>query len=76
MDHSPSTFLDDQANECENFDWGITTTKNEYISKLFTKESDIDLGVIRLETLETLYYKKWVHSEVMDDIFRFISKER
>ena len=49
---------------------------NEYISKWFTEESDVDLGVVRLESLKTLYYKKWVHSEAMDAIFKFISKER
>ena len=37
LDYSPSTFLDDQANECENFDWGFTTKENVYISKLFTE---------------------------------------
>ena len=40
LDHSPSTFLNDQANECGNFDWSVTTEENEYISKLFTEESD------------------------------------
>ena len=36
----------------------------------------LDLGVIRLESLKTLYYKKWVHSEAMNATFIFISKER
>ena len=76
LDHSPSTFLNDQANECKNFDWSVTTKENEYISKLFTDESNVDLGVVRLDSLKTLHYKKWVHSEAMDAIFRFISKER
>ena len=66
LDHSPSTFLDGQANECESFDLSVTTKENEYISKLFTEKSDKDLGVVRLELLKTLFYKKWVHSEAMD----------
>ena len=32
--------------------------------------------MVRLESIKTLYYKKWVHSEAIDAIFRFISKER
>ena len=76
LDHSASTILDDQANECENFNWSVTAKEDEYISKLFTEESDVDLGAVRLESLKTLYYKKWVHSEAMDAIFRFISKQR
>ena len=32
--------------------------------------------MVKLKSLKTLYYKKWVHSEAMDAIFRFISKER
>ena len=40
LDHSPSIFLDDQKNECENFDWSVTTKEDEYISELFTEESD------------------------------------
>ena len=28
LDHSPSTILNDQANECENFDWSVTTKEN------------------------------------------------
>ena len=28
LDHSPSTFLNEQANECENFDWSVTTKEN------------------------------------------------
>ena len=32
--------------------------------------------MVRLESLKTLYYKKWVHSKAMDAIFRFITKER
>ena len=32
--------------------------------------------MVRLESLKTLYYKKWLHSEAMDAIFRFISKEK
>ena len=76
LDNSTSTFLDNQDNGCKNFDWSVTTKENEYISKLFTEESDVDLGVVRLESIKTLYYKKWVHSEAIDAIFRFISKER
>ena len=76
LDHSAWTFLNGQANECKNFDESVTTKEKEYTSKLFTEESDIDFGVVRLELLKTLYYKKWVHSEAMDAIFRFISKER
>ena len=76
LDHSTSTFLDNHANECKNFDWSVTTKENEYISKLFPEESDVDLGVVRPESLKTLYYKKWVHSEAIDTIFRFVSKER
>ena len=72
LDHSPLTFLYDQANECENFDWCVTTKEDEYISNLFTEESNVDLGVVRLELLKTLYYKKWVHSEAMGATFRFI----
>ena len=60
LDHSPSTFLDDQANECENFDWSVTTKENEYISRLFTEESDVDLG--RLESLKTLYHNTKYHN--------------
>ena len=37
LDHFPSTFLDEQANECEQFDWSVTTKTNEYISKIFLK---------------------------------------
>ena len=76
LDHSTSTFLDDQDNECENFDWSVTAKENEYISRLFTEDSGVDLNVVRLESAKTLYYKKWVHSEAMDAIFRFILKER
>ena len=76
LDHSPSTFLNDQANECENFDWNVTTKENEYISRLFTEDSDVDLGAVWLGSLKTLCYKKWVHSEAIDAIFRFVSKER
>ena len=32
--------------------------------------------MVRQESLKTLYYKKWVHSEAMDAISRYISKER
>ena len=62
LDHSPSTFLDDQANECENFDWSVTTKENEYISRLFIEESDVDLGVVRLESLKTLYHNTKYHN--------------
>ena len=76
LDHSPWTFLADKANECKNFDWSVKTKEDEHISKLFTEESDLDLGVVRLESLTTLYYQKWIHSEEMDAIFRFISKKK
>ena len=32
--------------------------------------------MVRLESLTTLYYQKWIHSEEMDAIFRFISKKK
>ena len=43
LDHSPSTFLNEQVNEYENFDWSVTTKENEYISRLFTENSDVIL---------------------------------
>ena len=56
LDHPPSTFLDDQANEYENFDCCVTTKEDEYILKLLTEKSDVDLHVIRLKSLKILYY--------------------
>ena len=61
LDHSPSTFLDDQANECENFD-RRTTKENDYISRLFTEESEVDLGVVRLESIKALYHNTKYHN--------------
>ena len=72
LDHSSLNVLD----EWNNFDWSVTKKQNEYISKLFNEKSYVDLGVLRLESLKTLYYKTWVHSETMCAIFRFISKKR
>ena len=30
--------IDDQANECKKFDWGVKTKENEYISIVFTED--------------------------------------
>ena len=32
--------------------------------------------MVRLESLSTLYYKKWAHSQAIDALFRFISKKK
>ena len=65
LHHSQSIFLVDQANKCETFDWNVTAIEDEYILKSVTDESEVNLAMVRLESLKTLYHQKWVHSEAM-----------
>ena len=74
LHHSQSIFLVDQANECETFDWSVTAIEDEYILKSVTDESDVNLVMVRLESLKTLYHKKWVHSEAMMSYLDFFQR--
>ena len=53
LHHCQSIFLVDQANKCETFGWRVTAIEDEYILKSVTDESDVNLVMVRLQSLKT-----------------------